>query len=124
MNGPKTPPRFSALLLKASIVPRAELDSPATIVCIPGVPNQVPNAQIAKTPRASGRAEVVNGSRKAAEPEQGDPGQHDPSRTDPCRREAAGAGRNDPDHADDEVGQAGLLTGNPERFADERARHR
>ena len=54
--------------MNASIVPRADSDSPATIVCMPGTPNHVPNAQIATTPECQRERDVVSGRRNAAVP--------------------------------------------------------
>ena len=57
--GPTTAPRLRALLLKASIVPRAVSESSATMVWMPGTPNHVPNAQTAKMASEIGSATAV-----------------------------------------------------------------
>ena len=71
--GPTTKPTLRALLLKASIVPRARSDSSATIVWMPGIPNHVPNAQTENTSSVIGRATAVIGRSGAATTKQAMP---------------------------------------------------
>ena len=106
--GPTTAPRLRALLLKASIVPRAVSDSSATMVWMPGTPNQVPNAQTAKTSERDRQGDGRHGQQQHRDHEAGEPDEHGSTRPDARDESARQSRRGEPDHPDQDVDQARL----------------